>query len=160
LLRNQLGLSSKPISNGSLADMAGVDGRALTERSHAAQFSFALDASPIRGRVALRSKWETGRRFELARIIGDRLMAEHTGRLFPATGSYTYRQKAQRSFAAELLSPFDTVDEILDGDFSAESQQDVAHHFSVSELTIRTSLMNHHRIERENWDEPHLGEEF
>jgi len=61
----------------------------------------------------------------------------------------------QRSFAAELLSPFEAVDEMLDGDYSMENQQEVAEHFQVSEMTIRTLLVNHHRLEREE-----LGEEF
>ena len=87
-------------------------------------------------------------------------MASNTGKLFPATASYTYRQKAQRSFAAELLCPFGTIDDLLAGDYSTEAQQDIADEFKVSELTVRTSLMNHGRIEREGIDEPRLGEEF
>ena len=74
------------------------------------------------------------------------------GRLFPATRSYTYRQKMQRSFAAELLSPFEAVDEMLGGDYSIENQQDVAEYFQVSEITIRTLLVNHNRLEREELD--------
>jgi Zn-dependent peptidase ImmA (M78 family) len=58
----------------------------------------------------------------------------------------------QRSFAAELLSPFDAVDDLLDGDYSAESQLDAAEHFKVSELTIRTLLVNHGRLQREDLD--------
>jgi Zn-dependent peptidase ImmA (M78 family) len=57
----------------------------------------------------------------------------------------------QRSFAAEFLSPFEVVDEMLAGDYSPEAQQDVAEHFHVSDRTILTLLVNHHRLER---DEP------
>jgi hypothetical protein len=74
-------------------------------------------------------------------------------RLMSATRAYTYRQKMQRSFAAELLSPFEAVEEMLAGDYSAENQQDAAQHFQVSDLTIRTLLVNHGRLERENLDE-------
>jgi Zn-dependent peptidase ImmA (M78 family) len=84
--------------------------------------------------------------------------------LYPATRAYTYRQKVQRSFAAEFLSPFAAVDEILSGDFSMEKQQEAADHFNVSELTIRTLLVNHHRLERDELDgesdsssESHVG---
>ncbi len=59
----------------------------------------------------------------------------------------------QRAFAAELLSPFNTVDAMLDGDYSAEAQSDIAAHFGVSDLTIRTLLVNHSRIERDELDE-------
>jgi Zn-dependent peptidase ImmA (M78 family) len=59
----------------------------------------------------------------------------------------------QRSFAAELLSPFDAVDDMLQGDYSAEAQQGAAEHFDVSERTILTLLVNHRRLEREELDE-------
>ncbi len=58
----------------------------------------------------------------------------------------------QRSFAAELLSPFESVESKLDGDYSMESQQDAAEYFQVSELTIRTLLVNHRRLDREELD--------
>src|SRR5712692_6185826 len=100
-------------------------------------------------RVVLRSKWQNGRRFDLARLLGDRV-ASPTGRFFPATRAHTYRQKVQRSFAAELLSPFESVDDMLGGDFSVENREDVAEYFQVSEWTIRSLLVNHHRLERED----------
>jgi Zn-dependent peptidase ImmA (M78 family) len=83
------------------------------------------------------------------RLLGDRLMSP-AGGLYPATRSFTYRQKAQRSFAAELLSPFDAVLNMFQGDFSLDKQLDVAAHFDVSELTVRTQLVNHKILERED----------
>ena len=71
-------------------------------------------------------------------------------RLFPATRAYSYRQKMQRAFAAELLSPFASVAEMLRGDYSEESQNAVAEHFTVSPMTIRTQLVNHRCIDRED----------
>ena len=59
----------------------------------------------------------------------------------------------QRSFAAELLSPFESVDDMLEGDYSIENRQDVAEQFNVSEWTIRTLLVNHHRLEREDLED-------
>ena len=135
--------------------MTGVSAAVLGERHSSIDLSFAIDASERNGRIVLRSKWHDGRRFELARLLGDRISAPRNNRLFPATRSYTYRQKMQRAFAAEFLSPFETVDEMLAGDYSVESQKDVANHFQVSELTIRTLLVNHRRLEREG-----LGEGF
>ncbi len=72
--------------------------------------------------------------------------------LYPATRAYTYRQKTQRSFAAELLSPFDAVFNMLKGDYSAENRLDVAEYFQVSELTIRTQLVNHQILDRDDMD--------
>lgn len=152
-LREQEHLNDKPISNARIARMAGTQTAALNDRRGEADITFALDESPHHSRLVLRSKWETGRRFELARLLGDRVAGPKGGRLFPATRAYTYRQKMQRSFAAEFLSPFEVVDGMLDGDYSMENQLEVAQHFGVSEWTIRTQLVNHGRLEREDLDE-------
>jgi hypothetical protein len=149
-LREQQRLDGKPVSNKQLARMAGTESGVLDEKKGGSQISFALDDGPRHGRVVLRSKWETGRRFELARLLGDRIAGPKGGRLFPATRAYTYRQKMQRSFAAEFLSPFEVVDEMLEGDYSAENQLEVAQHFRLSEWTIRTQLVNHGRLERDD----------
>ncbi len=149
-LREQQGLNGQPISSARLMQMAGVQAAALADRT-VGGLAYALDENQGTGKVVFRSKWLAGRRFELARILGDRLVGS-TGndRLFPATRTYTYRQKMQRSFAAEFLCPFEAVDDMLGGDYSEENQQDVAEHFEVSDLTVRTLLANHGRIDREN----------
>jgi hypothetical protein len=153
-LRSQENFGADPIQNARLAHMAAVDVRVLSpERNPFLVFSFALDQSPLRGRVVLRSKWETGRRFELARLIGDRIAGGADGQLLPATHSFTYRQKFQRSFAAELLCPFDALEYFLRGDYSAEAIQDAAEQFKVSPLTVRTLLVNHERLPREDLEE-------
>lgn len=152
-LRAQEGLGNRLITNDTLARLAGVETRALTEDRTGPNLSFSLDRNETEGRVVLRSRWPTGRRFELARLLADRMIAAPHGKLHAATRAYTYRQKMQRSFAAELLSPFEAVDAMLNGDYSGESQADAAEHFQVSDLTIRTLLVNHHRLEREELDE-------
>jgi hypothetical protein len=151
-LRGQERLDSRPLSNDKLAGMTGIQSVVLTDKKSGENISFALHYNTTQGRIVFRSKWQTGRRFELARILGDRIARQQSGRLIPATRSYTYRQKLQRSFAAEFLSPFDAVDEMLAGDYSMESQQEVAEHFDVSPMTIRTLLVNHKRIERDTLD--------
>ena len=148
-LRIQEILGAAPISNPRLAKIAGVPGDALSEGGGEAPFGFALD-SDRESRVVLRSKWEAGRRFELARLLGDRIANMAGDRLLPATRSYTYRQKLQRSFAAELLCPFEVLEDMLRGDHSAEAIDDAAYHFNVSERTVRTLLVNHGRLERED----------
>lgn len=150
LLRSKEQIGAAPISNERLAAWAAVSAATLTEKSIGRGFSFALDENATKGRVVLRSKWETGRRFELARLIGDRLAGGASGKLFPATRSNTYRQKLQRSFAAELLCPFEPLMDKLNGDFSSDSLKDAADYYNVSELTVRTLLVNHHQIERDD----------
>lgn len=152
-LREQQKLGDFPLNNGELAELAGVERRALEEREAGSSIAFVLKDSPNDARVVLRSKWATGRRFELARLLGDRLLNPSDGLLSPATHARTYRQQMQRSFAAELLSPFEAVEEQLSGDYSPESQRDVAENFNVSERTIETLLMNHGRIPRPDPEE-------
>lgn len=153
-LRDQQNLDGTPISNNQLAEMGAISVSALEPgQTTNTAFSFALDQSPARGRVVLRSKWEAGRRFELARLIGDRLVSAPGSHLLPATHSVTYRQKYQRAFAAELLCPFDALEHTLRDDYSLEAIQDAAAYFSVSPLTVRTLLVNHERLAREELDE-------
>lgn len=152
-LRDQEQLGETLITDDKLAQLAAVQTCTIDDRRSSPNISFALDQNVGSGRVVLRSKWKTGRRFDLARLIGDRLVRGTAGRLYPATRAYTYQQKVQRSFAAELLSPFEAVNEMLGGDYSVEKRQDVADYFQVSEITIRTLLVNHRLLEREELDE-------
>lgn len=153
-LRGQRHLGAAPIQSSRLAEMAAVDPRVVEAPGERSQvFSFALDRTPAQGRIVLRSKWETGRRFELARLIGDRIAGDGDGQLHPATHSFTYRQKFQRAFAAELLCPFDALENLLQGDYSTEKMQEAADHFVVSPLTVRTLLVNHRRLDREDLEE-------
>lgn len=149
-LREQEKLGSNKIQNARLAALAGTNRLALVRGAKSgAPMSFALNENEQNSKIVLRSKWEGGRRFDLARLIGDNLL-NREGKLHPATRAYTYRQKAQRSFAAELLSPFDAVEDMMAGDYSLEMQQDVADYFAVSPMTINTLLKNHGRIERDD----------
>lgn len=154
-IRDQEDLDGSPISDARLASLAGTNTEAVSDTTKRSEsMAFALDRERGATRISFRSKWETGRRFELARLIGDRLLCsqvlQSADRLFPATRAYSYRQKMQRAFAAELLSPFASVDDMLRGDYSEEKQNDVAEHFKASPMTIRTQLVNHRRIDRDD----------
>ncbi len=153
-VRRQEQLRDAAISDRQLAELAGTNSTALTARVRGeAVLSFALDDPNGRGsRIVLPGHRKTNLRFALARLLGDRLMNK-SGALHPATHAYTYRQKAQRSFAAELLAPFDAVEERMGGDYSEERQQDVADQFFVSQMVINTLLKNHGRLERDSPDE-------
>jgi hypothetical protein len=155
-LRLQEQLGSAAISNKRLASMVGCSPKALTNDAKglkigSSPISFMLDSDEAHARVVFDSPRESRKRFDLARLLGDRLMAD-AGALHPATRAYTFRQKAQRSFAAELLAPFTDVEDMLNGDYSIESQQDVAEYFSVSEWTISTLLKSYGRIPRDDFD--------
>ena len=153
-IRDREGLDGQPISDQMLADLAGTTRNVISETSRRSDgIAFALDEKASHARMALGSKRETGRRFELARLIGDRLLGDRMDRpaerLFPATRAYSYRQRMQRAFAAELLSPFAVVDDMSGGDYSEDKQNDVARHFNVSPMTIQTQLVNNGRVARE-----------
>ena len=154
-IREQESLDGRAIPNELLAEFAGAS-QVLISNTHrrSPNVSFVLNGVDAHARVSLRSRWETGRRFELARLVGDRLANVQMNRanenLYPATRSYSYRQKMQRAFAAELLSPFAAVDDMLGGDYSEERQDEVAEHFSVSPMTIQAQLVNHGRINQED----------
>ena len=148
-LWHQESLNGETLENPRLADLAGTMEAAIGDPRPTKSISFTFDDGNGGSRLALRSKWETGRRFDLARLVGDRLCVDGEEPLLPATQSSTYRQKVQRAFAAELLCPFEAVDAFLGGDLSEERCNDAAEHFKVSPLTIRTLLVNNGRIERD-----------
>lgn len=132
------------ISDATLAALMGTDAQLLRPvTGDVPTFAFALDESELTGHIVLRSRWPSGRRFELARLLGDQLMPRGTNRLYPATSAKTYQQQLQRAFAAELLCPFEATLEMLAGDYSEESQMGVAAHFQVSGMTVQTQLLNH-----------------
>ena len=149
-VREQERLSEGEISNARLCELAGVSSAAISQGQKRGFLSFALDEGPTKGLVVMRSGYETGRRFDLARLLGDRIAAASDGALRPATRTYTYRQKLQRSFAGEFLCPFESLVGMLAGDYSDDMIEDVARHFNVSVLTVRTLLVNHGLIERES----------
>ena len=155
-LRDQESLDGQPISNEALARFAGTTGDAILENDRRSkEFAFSLDDEGGASHVSLRSRWETGRRFELARLVGDRVTGSLTNyadeRLLPATRStHSYRQKMQRAFAAEFLSPFASVDAMMNGSYSEENQSDVAEYFNVSPMVIQSQLVNNRRIDRDD----------
>ena len=152
-LRQQVKMNGQPLDDRMLSDLAGISDTAITSDRRTDTLSWVFHPVPHQARAALRSPYPTGRRFDLARLLGDRLFSEigftASEPLSPATRSYSYRQKAQRAFAAELLSPWESVQAMLDNDYSYESLEQVAGYFAVSDWTVRTQIANHTGIGRE-----------
>ena len=141
-VRRRAGINDRPMGNATLASLAGTSANAITSRSRNADcISFAIDADGNGTRIAMRSKWETGRRFDLARLTAERLFVNGISEpLRPATQSYTYRQKGQRAFAAELLAPIGAIEDFLGRDRSDERCNEAAQHFMVSPVVIHSLL--------------------
>ena len=152
-VRQQERLADQPIDNQKLADLAGISISSLASDQSTNALSWVLHQNSNHCRAVFRSPWKTSRRFDLARLIGDRLFSESDltadEPLAPATRSYSYRQKAQRAFAAELLSPWESVKTMLNNDYSQENQEQVADYYAVSQMTINTLVANYEGIGRE-----------
>lgn len=152
-MRQKASLGDGPISNKKLCELAAIPSTSLSRdiprsRTPHHKMAFVLDKDQA-PKMVLRSKWETGRRFELARLIGDQLVGRYGEQLCPATQTYTYRQKLQRAFAAELLSPFEEVRHALADDYSDENQQLVAERFRVSSRVIWNQLTDNDLVGRD-----------
>lgn len=155
MLRSQERLGDGVISDEKLAELAGTSPSALRgtgTAAPAAPFSFALNGHQGTTKLVIRSPFETNRRFDLARLIGDRVLAQLDEPLIPILRSFSYRQKRQRAFAAEFLCPFGNALSLLDVELSDESQECVASEFKVSPWVIRTQLVNNGLLDRDTLD--------
>ena len=148
-LRNQERLGDGALSDEKLAELAGTDATVLSGEAVKAPFSFALNGDGGTAKVVLVSSFAAGRRFALARLIGDRLLEQQEEPLIPVMRSFSYRQKRQRAFAAELLCPFEQASQLLDLEFSEESQERMAAEYRVSPMLVRTQLVNKGLLERQ-----------
>lgn len=139
-LRRSEGLGDRPINDRLLSEMCGLpDG--VFSRSSSVKPPMAYTLSTKTGRrIVFRARVSNGRRFDAARLLGDKLLVRNDEPLQPATWTHTFRQKMQRAFAAELLCPFDALLEQLDGDHSNDSIEEAAKKFRVSPRLVANRL--------------------
>lgn len=145
-VRNHAGLPVGPVSNQALAGLAGTSPSAIENRETSGPIAWGFASEGTEGRIVLRSNCPANRRFDMARIIGDWVfsMANCVSAepLSPATASYSYRQKAQRSFAAELLCPWQAIEDDFEAGFDDADIERVAAQFQVSERVVENVLDN------------------
>ena len=141
-LRDQEGLGLDPLTDQRLCDLVGVSGKALELGAASSKVVAFMLHEPKSTSVVLRSRNPPGRRFELARLLGDRALLGE-GRLFPATSTSSYRQKVQRAFAAELLCPWEAAEPMLHAVVSEDDATDVADHFGVSPFLLMNRIVDH-----------------
>ena len=146
-LREQERLGLEPLTDRRLCDLVGVSQSALEPGAAATKVVAFMLHEPKHTSVVLRSRNLPGRRFELARLIGDRALVGD-GCLFPATSTSSYRQKVQRAFAAELLCPWEAAEPMLHDVVSEDDATDIADHFGVSPLLLINRIVDH-RITRQ-----------
>lgn len=141
-LREGERLGDGPISDRMLGEMCGLPRGAL-RKSGEEKPAMAYTLSSKGGRrMVFRARVPTGRRFDAARLLGDKLLVRNGESLQPATRTHTFRQKMQRAFAAELLCPLDALVDSLGGDYSDESIEEAANVFKVSPMVVATRLEN------------------
>jgi len=129
-LREREKLGHRKVVSKMLFQMAGIGDRVVERAvSGDASFSFSLDRGDRSAQIVIRRRGKEGRRFDVARLLGNRLIIGGADRLRAATHAYTYRQQMQRAFAAEFLR-----------------------HFEVSPLVVRTQLVNRKRLDRDELD--------
>jgi hypothetical protein len=154
LVRNAWGIhAGEPIANKKLCDLIDIPGKILSGEADieycpmAAGFRNCADRDGLK--LILTKHPITGRRFELARLIGADLSAKTCETLLPVTNAKTTRQKFQRAFAQELLCPFVSLDEYFGGKIPDDDKIELAaDHFHVSPLLVKTALVNRGRLPR------------
>lgn len=149
-LRRSFGFGSRPLSDKDIAETLRIPERSL-------QSSPAAESRPPLGlairsvdtgqlKLLFRKRNRPGLRFEASRFLADQFLAPAGESWLPVTDTGTARQKIQRAFAAEFLSPIDSLDEYLNGDYSPEAIEVAGEYFGVSELAITSHLANHGRL--------------
>ena len=150
-LRQIIGSRQGTMSNDMLCDLLGlrtsdVEGFAPVKSAHAA---VAIPEDGGKFRFIPRKSSPKGRRFELARLLGDYFIADATdGQWLASTDLSTSRQKYQRAFAAEFLCPIEQLKEFLQGYYSEFAIEEAAEHFQVSPLAVGSLLTNNGLIQR------------
>ncbi len=149
-LRKDLGNTRDPIPTADLYALLGISGHAklddVTDRRRSATVVRRLPNETV---LLPRKRHPTARRFELARVLSDWLMADPNDSSWRiSTDAFTARQKRQRAFAAEFLCPIDALIGYLDEDFSDDAILDAASYFDVSEQTIRSLLASNGYLSR------------
>lgn len=151
-LRAQMGVVG-PLPDVGLRDLMKIPSDPFAS-AQASNLAYAIRVRTQSGdRIGLRSKWRVGRRFELARAVGDLHYTDgddaSPGRLGPIARSKTARQQFQRAFGASLLCPYSELQALLHTDPpESEDIAEAARHFDVSEQLVLSTLVNNQSLSR------------
>lgn len=141
-LRHSEQLGDGRITDPKLSALCGLPRKALTQQAKVKP-PFSYSWTDTRNKhVVLRARVRVGRRFDAARLLADKLLVQNGESMQPATSTHTFRQKMQRAFAAELLCPYESLFEKLDGDYSEDSIEAAGRHFMVSPMLVASTLEN------------------
>ena len=157
IARQQWNLDGEPVNNKSLGELLDANATLFTHGSTAGtRIPFGVrKGSGDAFDVYFGSPNETSRRFAMCRMIGDHLYFRNEEKLLPATRAKTARQQFQRAFAQEFLCPIQALRQQLPSHPDEDDISNVAKHFRVSPLLVRTTLVNKGELDREalNWND-------
>ena len=155
--RREASLNGGPVDNAKLAGMAAVKADVLGDQSPSATIPLTFTSQPRRNseKLVLKPGLESSRRFDVARVISDRIIAAESERYHFVVDSHNYRQRFQRAFAAEFLCPRDELKSLLSSYSSTESdEEDMIGKYAGEYNVPRGVIMNHIRnIAKEVGDE-------
>jgi hypothetical protein len=117
--------------------------------------AIAIPCDAHQFKIIPRKKHPMGKRFELARLLGDYIFTSTADTQWLAsTDLVTSRQQYQRAFAAEFLCPIDVLQDFLQDDYSESAIEDATEHFQVSQATVKSLLTNNGFLS------PFMGEDY
>jgi hypothetical protein len=145
-LRSSIGKLEGRLSD---QDLEALVGTHFVGTPASAPIGLAIPEMEGRVRLLFRRTHPTGRRFEVARVVGARALGSSSSWLVTSDAA-TASQKAQRAFAAEFLVPIDELVDRLQGDYSQDSIEQAAELYQVSALTISSHLANNGHIPPED----------
>lgn len=155
-LRHALSISPGPIRNPALSEVLGMDvdrfarlRRAEPNVAYGLRVRVPTEANA--SKLALRSRWPQGRRFELCRSLGDLIWSDNDP-LGPISAAKSARQKFQRAFAQEFLCPLSDLRAYMASEQPGEEDiEAAARHFGVSVRLVQTTLANHDIIDQQTF---------
>ena len=145
--RREWSTGDGPLDTPRLAELCGVPPEWIRQPSGAAgPMPAALRDidDPRLLKASLQKRHPNGRRYALARIIGDHIATDGAERLLPVTDAGTDRQKYQRAFATEFLCPFESLRDYIGTRVPDDDiLEDAGQHFKISPVLIQNALLSH-----------------
>ena len=157
-LREAVGRPDGPLHNNALSEILEIDWKSVKDAS-ATAFGLPygarlMDKGTIH-RIALQTRADHDRRFELARVLADAVWSKDVKFGVISRGK-TDRQKFQRAFAQSLLCPFADLRNEIDLNGPTDEQiEGAARRYHVHRAVVRTLLVNKGFLPRET-----LGEQL
>lgn len=149
-LRAREKLGDGPLSNERLSDLVSAHLPLRGELvKNPLSGGYRNGVSGGRTRIVWGSTRVESQRFHIGRLLGEAHVLGPEEHLLPVSDAGTALQKLGRSFAQELLCPWEALDAYTDEHgLDDEALSDAAAHFEVSELLVRSTLVNRGKLDR------------